>query len=91
MSYNAHAWPCKNNVKFQCQTHVAQNKWLRFVRTTMVQRTARCTVGQGEAKPLKIQNFDWNFSGFWATSTEDYTLDNMFLRKKIELKWTISS
>ena len=33
MSCNAHAWPSKNNVKFQCQNQVAQNKWVRSVRT----------------------------------------------------------
>ena len=31
---NAHAWPSKTNVNFQCQNQVAQNLWLRTVRTT---------------------------------------------------------
>ena len=33
MRCNTNAWPSKNNVNFQCQNQVAQNKWLRSVCT----------------------------------------------------------
>ena len=50
----------------------------------------RRTVGQGETKTAQKSKIIFQNSGFFATQSKDYTLDNMFL-KFFGLKRTISA